>query len=1557
MRVGTKNSIGLVSMFAIAGMALGADLSVGNIRLVEQKRDDRFVEESYRADITSAAGSYTNVAASVSSNDRGATVLHGIIVFPDVPEGKTVTSTGTFTIKHDIDTPFDIGALQFQASGTPASGKHPPSANAGRDQTVAVGSRVTLNGSASNDPDGRPLKYSWDLISVPPGSTASLLDSNSFQPVFIADKPGSYTVRLLVDDGGSNSSTDTVVISTLNSAPVANAGPNQTVHTGTSVSLNGSGSADVDGDPLRFSWTLISKPQGSAAELSDPAAAMPSFNIDVAGSYVAELVVNDGRLASRPSTVTIDTANSRPVANAGPDQTAFVSQTVRLDGSRSTDIDGQALTFHWSLLGAPSGSSGAISDPSAASPTMTIDRPGSYVVQLVVNDGASDSLPGTATITTVNSPPVAHAGPHQTIEAGSTVQLNGSASSDVDGNALKFAWAITSRPAESTAILSDARAVMPTFTADVPGRYIVQLMVNDGTANSAPDTVVIDTSNAPPVASAGPDQTVTAGGPVILDGSGSTDVDGNLLNFTWSFVKLPPDSSAVLSEPSAVMPAFTADVPGEYVVQLVVNDGMANSAPDTVRISTTRSAPKAHAGLDQRTAVGSYVQLNGTASSAQDGAALSYRWALTSRPAGSSASLGNANAATPGFTADVAGTYVAQLVVTDGVLESTPRSVVINTANVPPVAHAGPDQTVPVGSTVHLDGSQSSDADGQTLTYSWSITSRPTGSTAVLTAPKTKTPSFVADQPGMYVAQLIVNDGVVNSAPDTVVIKTQNRPPAAHAGPDNSMVIGTPLQLDGSASSDPDGNPLTYAWTIKSAPLGSTAKLTKPATAKPSLPADVPGVYVIQLIVNDGTVNSTPDLVTVLADTVNGGPLLNGFMVRNAIDSPGKVDTFTFQANAGDRIDVHVGEIVDHNDFRPWIRLQAPNGTQLASTSGVAAAAIADVAAPSTGTYKILVASFDSGLDGTGTYRLTMARSSGPVYVAAGDEGGPLDNGGVHTGAIVQGDVDVWTFTATAGDRIDVHIGEVTDNNDFRPWIRVWAPNGASLGSTSGVEAAALDGIVAPATGTYFVLVASFDSGLDGTGTYRLKMVKTPPPITVSPGDQGGPLTNGGVHTGEIVRGDVDVWTFSAAVGERIAVGIGETRDDNDFRPWIRVWAPNGAQLGSTSGVSAAALDGIVAPVGGTYLVLVASFNSGLNGTGAYRLNIAKTSGPVKVSGGDQGGPAVNGAIETGEIVRGDIDVWTFTATAGQRIGVHIGETRDDNDFRPWIRVWAPNGASLGSTSGVSAAALDGLVAPMEGRYLVLVSSFDSGLDGTGAYRLTIAKTGDPVTVSSGDQGGALVNGATQGGEILQGDLDVWTFSAGAGDRIAVNIGETRDDNDFRPWIRVWAPNGASLGSTSGVSAAVLDGLVAPLSGTYLVLVASFDSGLDGTGAYNLTIAKTGSPVTVSGGDQGGPLTSGVAVNGGIQVGDLDVWTISAAAGQKISAQVSELTDNNDFRPWIRIWAPNGASLGSTSGVSTAALNNLTAPVSGTYLVMISSFDSGLDGTGTYQLTATISGP
>ena len=107
--------------------------------------------------------------------------------------------------------------------------------------------------------------------------------------------------------------------------------------------------------------------------------------------------------------------------------------------------------------------------------------------------------------------------------------------------------------------------------------------------------------------------------------------------------------------------------------------------------------------------------------------------------------------------------------------------------------------------------------------------------------------------------------------------------------------------------------------------------------------------------------------------------------------------------------------------------------------------------------------------------------------------------------------------------KIGLNLGQITDDNDFRPWVRLWAPNGTVLADTAGVNAAQVNGVVAPVTGTYFVLVASYDSFLDGTGTYQLTMTHTPGPITTSAGDEGGPLVNGATHTGTINLGDLDV--------------------------------------------------------------------------------------------------------------------------------------------------------------------------------------------------------------------------------------------------------------------------------------------------------------------------------------------------------------------------------------------------------------------------------------------------
>jgi hypothetical protein len=353
------------------------------------------------------------------------------------------------------------------------------------------------------------------------------------------------------------------------------------------VQLDGSLSSDLDGDPLTFSWSFVSVPPGSAASVIDPSSVSPAFVADLAGTYIVQLVVNDGEVDSAADTVTISTRNTAPVANAGPDQSVSLGQTVMLDGSGSSDVDGNALTFAWSFVSRPAGSAAALSNPDAVQPTFVADVAGSYVLQLIVNDGALGSTPDTSVISTENTPPVANAGADQTPPVQAEVSLDGSASSDADGNALTFTWSFVARPAGSAAVLIDPGGVNPHFLVDLPGTYVVQLMVNDGIVNSAPDTVSINTVNSRPSANAGPDQSAAPGGTVNLDGSASSDADGNSLTFSWSFTSRPAASAAALSDPAAVHPTFVADVQGTYVLQLIVNDGQLGSPPDTVTITAT----------------------------------------------------------------------------------------------------------------------------------------------------------------------------------------------------------------------------------------------------------------------------------------------------------------------------------------------------------------------------------------------------------------------------------------------------------------------------------------------------------------------------------------------------------------------------------------------------------------------------------------------------------------------------------------------------------------------------------------------------------------------------------------------------------------------------------------------------------------------------------------------------------------------------------------------------------------------------------------------------------
>ncbi|MGJ8560914.1 MAG: PKD domain-containing protein [Litorimonas sp.] len=204
-------------------------------------------------------------------------------------------------------------------------------------------------------------------------------------------------------------------------------------------------------------------------------------------------------------------------------------------------------------------------------------------------------------------------------------------------------------------------------------------------------------------------------------------------------------------------------------------------------------------------------------------------------------------------------------------------------SNEKPTAAAGLDQAIRAGDTVSLDGSASFDDNTGSvdLGYNWSFSNQPVGSTAILTDAMTATPSFTADLAGTYDIALIVTDeGGLDSDADNVSVSSDNLAPTADAGDGQLVVLGSNVYLDGSGSNDPENDPLTYGWAL-TAPAGSTAALSDPASATPVFSTDVEGTYSVQLTVSDFLGAGTPDTTEIVAAS-NGDYALSKIMDANA---------------------------------------------------------------------------------------------------------------------------------------------------------------------------------------------------------------------------------------------------------------------------------------------------------------------------------------------------------------------------------------------------------------------------------------------------------------------------------------------------------------------------------------------------------------------------------------------------------------------------------------------------------------------------------------------------
>lgn len=448
-----------------------------------------------------------------------------------------------------------------------------PVANAGNDQTVNP-TRVYLDGSKSRDPNGDTLQYTWSQVSGP--VSVQIENANRATASFMGSKAGVYRFMLRCFDGKS-SATDTVDITIRNVAPSVSAGSDMTIEVQSQVTLHATGS-DPNGDALTYQWRLVS---GSGVQLPNMNRQDISLTFTAEGQYRFSVTCSDGSLVSPADEVIVTVnaaANQAPTANAGSDQDVQVGERVTLNGSASSDPDGDTLSYSWRQT---AGIQVNLQGAQTASPYFDAVSEGTREFELVVSDGKVQSTPDRVVIRVMalNNAPVADAGDDILVYVGELVTLSAAASYDVDGDTLTYAWTQSSG---ARVDLAGANTVSPSFTPTTSGVLTFTVRVSDGKAVSeASVTVTVDAHNQVPVADAGDNQTANIGEKVTLDGRASFDPDGDTISYIWSQVS---GTRVSLSGSNTATPSFTPTKKGTYVFELRVYDGTDTSSPDTVTV-------------------------------------------------------------------------------------------------------------------------------------------------------------------------------------------------------------------------------------------------------------------------------------------------------------------------------------------------------------------------------------------------------------------------------------------------------------------------------------------------------------------------------------------------------------------------------------------------------------------------------------------------------------------------------------------------------------------------------------------------------------------------------------------------------------------------------------------------------------------------------------------------------------------------------------------------------------------------------------------------------------
>lgn len=730
----------------------------------------------------------------------------------------------------------DVGEDTLTFTVIPRPNNHPV-ADAGNNRVRDEGHNIKISGHRSYDPDGIITSYLWTQIGGSP--TLALSDPTATQPTFDLPEVNRDTVfafQLTVTDNDNATDTDVVRITARNipnNAPTVNAGSDQVVASGDSVTLQARAN-DPDGDNMTFAWTQQYGPTVTLASADTRAATFMAPTVTTPTKLVFSFTATDdesGTATDHAQVIVTDLA--APVANAGRNQAVTSQQTVTLNGSGSvTDPDGSP-TYSWRQT---EGTTVSLSGRNTETPTFTAPSVGSgntmrMEFELTVTDGFQSDTDKVILTVVQNEAPTAEVvrmsslGP---VKSGSIVKLAGYGIDVNGGDTLTYSWQRVSGPGitmvdssrgdvyDGTLLDSRKQFEAPRVTLDTDVQIRFRVVDHLGLAASDTHTITI-TGNSPPIVDAGNDINARDGSRVTLDGK-VRDPDGDSLTYGWEQTggdDVLPQAQKTVKKPSFVIPASTQTQTMTFV--LTASDGT-YEASDTVLVNVKENlhAPVADAGNDRTASSGSTVRLSGSGHD-QDGDQITYEWSWSS---GLSVTLTDADTQRPSFTAptvrEVTTTVIA-LKVSDGEFTDIDTvTITVNPTDRIPTVDAGADVTVFSGEMVTLDGS-GSDPEGKRVSYLWDRIRGPNNIS--IQNPDRANASFVAPavtSTTTYTLRLTVTEGS-DSVSDTVRITVKpNGEHTISAGNDLQQIRkdGGMVALDGTVLTNPDNDPLTFTWSL-----------------------------------------------------------------------------------------------------------------------------------------------------------------------------------------------------------------------------------------------------------------------------------------------------------------------------------------------------------------------------------------------------------------------------------------------------------------------------------------------------------------------------------------------------------------------------------------------------------------------------------------------------------------------------------------------------------------------------------------------------------------------